>query len=64
MNISKELLKKANSIFYFLEKEIARDSMTEWLNDNDCTVEEWAEIRKFIAEKTGITDSYNNRKGY
>ena len=64
MNISKELLKKANNIFYFLEREIARDSLTEWLNENDCSVEEWSEIRKFIAEKTGITDSYNNQAGY
>ncbi len=64
MNISKELVEKANNVFYFLEKEIARDSMTEWLEGNDCTIEEWAEIRKFIAEKTGIKESYNNRIGY
>ena len=64
MNISKELLTKANNVFYFLEKEIARSDMEEWLDNNDCTIEEWEEIRKFIAEKTGIKKSYINQSGY
>lgn len=62
--LDKHLLEKANTVFYFLEKEIARDSLTEWLEENDCTVEEWAEIRRFIADKTDIRKSYNNRAGY
>jgi len=64
VNISKELLEKANNVFYFLEKEIARDSMVEWLEGNDCSMDEWSEIRKFIAEKTGIKESYNKQSGY
>jgi hypothetical protein len=62
--MNKELLAKANNVFYFLEKEIARDSMIEWLEENNCTLDEWSEIRAYIAEKTGITNSYNNQQGY
>ena len=64
MKLSEKLLGKADNVFYFLEKEIARDSMVEWLEENNCTIEEWAEIRKFIAEKTLITGSYNKQGGY
>lgn len=56
--MNKELKGKAESVFYFLTKNSARDSWVDFLEDCGCSCDEWEEIKKEITEKTGIEFKY------
>ena len=55
--MTNSLKKKAESILYFMEKEVARHSLIDFLDDNNCTLKEWGEIKREIA-KSGIEFTY------
>ena len=56
--MNNELKKKAETMFYFLTKEAARNSFAEFLDDNGVLDEEWEAIKAHITEKTGIKFNY------
>ncbi len=43
------LKEKAETVFYFLTKMAARDSFIEFLDECDCTDEEWQQIKQEIS---------------
>ena len=53
-----DLKTKAETMFYFLTKEAARNSFAEFLEENDVTDDEWQSIKAHITEKTGIKFNY------
>ena len=55
--MEEKLRKKANTLFYFMTKTVARDSFSEFLDSCELTKDEWKEIKKEL-ETLGITDTY------
>ena len=53
-----DLIQKANSLFYALTKDAARNSFIEYLEDSGVTQDEWQEIKSEITSKTGIESFY------
>ncbi len=53
-----DLMQKANSLFYALTKDAARNSFIEYLEDAGVTQGEWQEIKSEITSKTGIESFY------
>jgi len=53
-----DLIQKANSLFYALTKDAARNSFIEYLEDSGATQDEWQEIKSEITSKTGIESFY------
>jgi hypothetical protein len=53
-----DLMQKANSLFYALTKDAARNSFIEYLEDAGVTQDEWQEIKSEITSKTGIESFY------
>lgn len=56
--MNRELKSKAETMFYFLTKEAARQSFTEFLESCEVTPQEWQEIKSEITHKTGIEFKY------
>ena len=55
--MDEELKEKANRLFYFMGKECARSSWTEFREECEVTDEEWHEIKEALAT-IGITSTY------
>ncbi len=53
-----DLLKKAETVFYYLTKEAARTSFNDFLSFCDCTDDEWELIKNEITSKTKIKFNY------
>ena len=53
-----ELKKKAETMFYFLTKEAARNSFADFLYGNGVSDAEWKAIKAHITEKTSIEFKY------
>ena len=49
-----ELAKKLELLMYFFQKEAARMSLTEFLENINITMEEYQEIKESLASKYGI----------
>ena len=56
--MDEKLKKKAETMFYFLTKEAARDSFSDFLDYNGVSNEEWQAIKSYITEKTSIEFKY------
>tara|TARA_R110000824_G_scaffold330463_1_gene517268 strand:- start:51 stop:224 length:174 start_codon:yes stop_codon:yes gene_type:complete len=53
-----ELKKKAETMFYFLTKEAARNSFADFLYNSGVSDDEWQAIKAHITEKTSIEFKY------
>lgn len=54
-----ELKNKAETVFYCLTKEAARNSFVDFLQGcADCSMGEWKQIKEEITAKTGIEFKY------
>jgi len=56
--MNEQLKSKAETMFYFLTKEAARQSFVEFLEGCDVTQDEWSAIKQEITGKTGIEFKY------
>lgn len=56
--MNEKLKNKAETVFYFLTKNAARQSFFEFMEGCDCSMDEWEAIKAEITEKTGIKFKY------
>jgi hypothetical protein len=48
------MAEKLDTLFYFLKKEMRKQSLSEWLEERNISEEEYAAIQKEVKEKLGV----------